>query len=182
MSATSRPCVAFFHPEPCGTILPGRLPLYPIRRTGCDSCRSRCTQRLSRLCASPEECFDLNVVTRAEFSSTCATPSLHGAPSGRVRASKSDRRLRDNLSQQCAAFRAAAAFAPGDLRGAGRHAFAFHETLRGFSTNALDCPVLHSNHRLSIDQTMRGVNGESNDVPATTSIVVMLAVTPAGIL
>ena len=37
-----------------------------------------------------------------------------------------------------------------------------------------------SNQRSSSDQTIRGENGESNDVPSVTSIVVILAVTPPG--
>ena len=35
--------------------------------------------------------------------------------------------------------------------------------------------------RLNVDQTMRGENGESNDVPLGPSIVVMLATSPPGV-
>ena len=38
-----------------------------------------------------------------------------------------------------------------------------------------------SRQRLNVDQTIRGVNGESNEVPFTTSIVVVLATSPAGV-
>ena len=43
-----------------------------------------------------------------------------------------------------------------------------HSTVRG------------SNQRSRSDQTIRGENGESNEVPSVTSIVVMLAVSPPG--
>jgi hypothetical protein len=36
-------------------------------------------------------------------------------------------------------------------------------------------------HRLNVPQTMRGVNGASNDVPFGTSMVVMFAVIPPGV-
>ena len=43
----------------------------------------------------------------------------------------------------------------------------------------LDC--LASEVRLNVDQTIRGVKGESNDVPLTASMVVMLAAIPPAV-
>ncbi len=51
-----------------------------------------------------------------------------------------------------------------------------HPAAAGPEGPALRPPKVTASQRLNVDQTMRGVNGESNDVPLTTSIVVVLAV------